>query len=611
MSRNERWTEMREINKNFPLNTTPGYGAGPILTPEMHIDSSERHIATFGKTGKGKSEGVSMPFIREVLRKGESGIILDPKKQCYNRMLPFIPEGYQVLCVDLRDPGSSPTGWNPLSLPLRLYRSGDPSDHDRAADMISDLWAGVYPRDMDKDQFWPTSAANLAKGLTYSLFDVAEEDEIHLDSVAAMMEQSETRNMAVMASKQLYDMLPEGCIAKRNLATYVTAPNETRASIHSVAASGMEIFSRSKGLMSLLADDTLNVMDLDVTRPFILFICVADESENYHSLAGLLVSQMTQHLIRKAQDMGGRLPVRVNIVLEELGSVGKSIPNLPNLLAAGRSRNIRMMLVLQSAEQLVDVYGKSKAEAICSCIGVEFCFSSNSWDTLSGWSRSCGERRNTSDGPLEPLITPAQLEAMPTGTALVKIDGRFKYITRLPMFYQMYPDLKERVPQPVSRSRRPVKTFDLVKYVTGDRQRKMDELRRNMLASASMHVTPIAPQEPNTQRGEVPFPMPDIGDLMKRIDERIKDMEEEEKAQNEKKRRREHTVLIRCEPAVKMDVIRILHTTCGMALSVLSKLVTPTKPFEVRVSSKAKAQQLIKEIREAGGQAVLKPESKT
>ena len=134
--------------------------------------------------------------------------------------------------------------------------------------MLSELWNGVYPYDGHSDKFWTDSSVNYSKGLTYGLFETASKDQINLDSVAVMMEQSEIRMGPGNLLKTFYENLPLDSLAKRNLATYVTAPNETRASIHSVAASGLEVFSRSKGLMEMLSDDTLNIMDIDVNRPF-------------------------------------------------------------------------------------------------------------------------------------------------------------------------------------------------------------------------------------------------------------------------------------------------------------------------------------------------------
>lgn len=452
MSRSERWNTVNEIKRRFHETTDPINGAGPVVYVEngrKYSDDSESHIAVIGRTGKGKSQCCSLPFMREILQKGESLIMLDPKGEGYKRNACYIPANYQVFCVDFRNPRKSPTKWNPLSTPYRLFRSKDPDDNDIACSMISELWSGVYHYDGCSDKFWTDSSANYAKGLTYGLFETASKEQINLDSVAVMMEQSEIRFGDGTLLKKFYESLPIDSLAKRNLATYATAPTETRASIHSVAASGLEVFSRSKGLMEMLGEDTLNIMDIDVDRPFVLIVITPDETDVYDALSGLLVSQVSQHLIRVAQEKGGKLPIRVNIILEELGSTGKSIPSLPNLMVAGRSRNLRLMLVLQSNAQLIDVYGKSKAETIDCCIGITIGFSTNSWETLNEWARRCGEKQIENSGHIikEQLITASQLAAMPTGTALVMVDSQYKFIAHIPFYDEMYDNSDWKSPQ--------------------------------------------------------------------------------------------------------------------------------------------------------------------
>ena len=482
MSRSERWNTKSEIKRRFGESSDSAAGAGPVIYVEngrKYIDDSEAHIAVIGRTGKGKSQCCSLPFMREILRKGESLIMLDPKGEGYKMNACYIPKQYQVFCVDFRSPRKSPTMWNPLSAPYRLYQSKDLDDNDIASSMLSELWNGVYPYDGLSEKFWTDASVNYAKGLTYGLFETASWDQINLDNIAVMMEQSEIRFSTGTLLKTFYESLPPASLAKRNLATYVTAPNETRASIHSVAASGLEIFSRSRGLMEMLGQDTLNILDMDVDRPFILIIITPDETDVYDTLSGLLVSQVSQHLIRIAQEKGGKLPIRVNMILEELGSVGKSIPSLPNLMTAGRSRNIRLMLVLQSSTQLVDVYGKNKAETIHACIGITIGFSTNSWETLIQWSQRCGERQIETGGQIikESLITPSQLGAMPTGTALIMVDNQYKFIAHLPFYNQMYDNSSWRLPLDIHPAQKSaVKSFSFEEMVKSKMKKQMDPM---------------------------------------------------------------------------------------------------------------------------------------
>ena len=614
MSRSERWNTVNEIKRRFHETTEAKNGAGPVVYVEngrKYSDDTESHIAVIGRTGKGKSQCCSLPYIREILQKGESLIMLDPKGEGYKKNACNIPENYQVFCIDFRNPRKSPTKWNPLSTPYRLFCS-NPDNKDIASSMLSELWNGVYPYDGHSDKFWTDAAVNYARGLTYGLFETVDEESINLDSVAVMMEQSEIRfgGPSNTILKEFYEQLDldsptKDSLAKRNLAPYITAPNETRASIHSVAASGLEVFSRSKGLMEMLSEDTLNLLDIDVEKPFACFIITPDETDVYDSLSGLLISQLTQHLIRVAQEKGGRLPIRVNIILEELGSVGKSIPTLPNLMVASRSRNIRLMLVLQSIAQLVDVYGKSKAETINSCIGITIGFSTNSWETLNEWAQRCGERQIERNGHIikEPLITASQLAAMPTGTALVMVDSQYKFIAHFPFYDEMYDNSKWKAPQhKPTASGRPFKSLDFEAMVKGIKKKQMESTLSGFSAER---------KDPEMPRG-FPFfeeagsegPM-DIDSLVAKIDAKIAELEAEEAAESKKQREaKKHHVIVTEGQSNRVRLARVIAAATGESLEKAAKRLTQT-PVDIAFNTKSEAEKFAKNVTNAGGKATI------
>ena len=609
MSRSERWNTVNEIKRRFHETTEAMNGAGPVVYVEngrKYSDDTESHIAVIGRTGKGKSQCCSLPYMREILKKGESLIMLDPKGEGYKKNACYIPEHYQVFCVDFRNPRKSPTKWNPLSTPYRLFCSKNPDDNDIASSMLSELWNGVYPYDGHSDKFWTDSSVNYAKGLTYGLFETAAKDQINLDSVAVMMEQSEIRMGSGNLLKTFYEDLPLDSLAKRNLATYVTAPNETRASIHSVAASGLEVFSRSKGLMEMLSDDTLNIMDIDVKRPFVLTVITPDETDVYDALSGLLVSQVSQHLIRVAQEMGGRLPIRVNIILEELGSVGKSIPSLPNLAVASRSRNLRLMLVLQSLAQLTDVYGKSKAETINSCIGITIGFSTNSWETLTEWAHRCGERQIENSGHIikEQLITASQLAAMPTGTALIMVDSQYKFIAHLPFYDEMYDNSKWKAPQYHSTTRgKQFRPFDFEGMVKDIKKKQMES---TLSGFSSERKAPAMPSGfPFLDDTHTDGPM-DIDSLVSRIDAKIAELEAEEEAERKRlEAEKKHHVIITGDQGNKAKIARVIAATTGESLAKAAKKLDHF-PVDIAFSTKSEAVKFAKEVTNAGGKAIIK-----
>ena len=609
MSRSERWNTAGEIKRRFHETTDPMNGAGPVIYVEngrKYSDDSESHIAVIGRTGKGKSQCCSLPFMREIFRKGESLIMLDPKGEGYRRNACYIPAEYQVFCVDFRNPRKSSTKWNLFRCIHRLFHSEDPDDKDIASSMISELWKGVYPYDGHSEKFWTDSSINYAKGLTYGLLETASEEQTNLESIAVMMEQSEIHFGAGTILKAFYDSLPEDSLAKRNLVTYVTAPSVTRASIHSIAASGLEVFSRSKGLMEMLSEDTLNVMDIDVNRPFALIIITPDETDVYDSLAGLLISQVSQHLIRAAQENGGKLGIRVNIILEELGSVGKSIPNLPNLMVAGRSRNIRLMLVLQSKAQLTDVYGESKAETINSCIGITIGFSTNSWETLTEWAQRCGEKEIETNGHMikEPLITAAQLAAMPTGTALVMADSQYKFIAHLPFYDEMYDNSGWTPPQyhPVTSGKR-LKPLDFTGMVKDIKKKQMEASPSN---TSAQRKPPEKPAGFPFAEGAGSDSLRNIGSLIPRIEETIAELIAERDAERKEQRAaRKHHVFVTDDGGHKEEIARIISAATGESMESAARKLEHL-PADLVFSTKSEAIKFAMDVIQAGGEATIK-----
>ena len=329
-----------------------------------------------GNTGSGKTQSAVLPFLDQVIKKKESAIVMDPKDELLRSVHKSIDSEYQLFCINLRRPSYSMSGWDPLKAIRTLLKSDKPEERDMGYDMLNDLWDCVYSEDKTNDVFWPQSAKSFAKGLTLSLFKYADPEQMNIRSVSVMMQQSEERvpRLSGIAAKGLYDLLPYGSIAKTNLGTYACACNETRGSIHSVAVNSMSAFCESEGIMSLLCRDDLSILDLDVSKPFLIFIVLPLESSRYDQLGGILVSQLVKYLYAAAYRLGGSLPIRTNLILEEIGAVAKAIPDLDRYMATGRSCNIRTVLVVQSLAQIEHAYGKEKSEAIKDCINLTIGF---------------------------------------------------------------------------------------------------------------------------------------------------------------------------------------------------------------------------------------------
>lgn len=487
--RSDRFTELRDIEKKYvPISADPSSG-GPVIysaNGENYIDRSESHIMVLGNTGMGKTQCCSLPFVRNSVIANESFIVIDPKGEIYDKTSCFAEKSHRVLCVDFRKPRKSPACWNPLKLITEMYLSVDKDEQDQASSFLDDFAESIQKYDKD-DQFWASASAELLKGIIYSLLELCDNKEkINMSSVCALLQDFNEKIGVNTYAKELAKSLPDDSLAKRHLLTFVNAPNDTRNSIYAVCSNSLKIFSQSKGLMNLICHDDLDIYNLDLNnKPLAVYIILPDETNAYDSLAAVLISQLTTHFITLAQTKNnGKLPSRLNVILEEIGSLGGALTNLPNLLSAGRSRNIRLMLLLQSTSQLEDIYGKSKAETINSCIGITIGFSTNSWSTLKEWEDRLGTRSVEQPNgmfALEPVITASQFAAMPRFTALIMIGARHKYITSFSPYDEMYDNSEWKPPakREFEDGREHIERFSLVDYIKHIKERERKKLFSN------------------------------------------------------------------------------------------------------------------------------------
>ena len=94
-----------------------------------------------------------------------------------------------------------------------------------------------------------------------------------------------------------------------------------------------------------------------------LFLIMSDTDSSFNFLISMVYSQLFNLLCEKADDVyGGRLPVHVRCLIDECANIGQ-IPNLENVVATIRSREISACLVLQAQSQLKALY-KDNADTI-------------------------------------------------------------------------------------------------------------------------------------------------------------------------------------------------------------------------------------------------------
>ncbi len=480
--KNEKWANEREIKKVLTEKACPLVGdsiGGPVLyhaSQQSWIYGGEGHFMNFGVSGAGKSRRCSIPTTRMLIESGESFAVVDPKGEIYNQTACYLGDTYEWYVLNFRDMAASMC-WNPLMEPYRLYTSQDPSEREQACQMIDDLAASLYPIVGNNDPFWPCQARDLFAGACYLLFENARPEEVHIASVFHMISQGEETLGQGTYLKLLIDELPRDSIGGMMLKSYVTTANDTKGGIRSTFFMGISKFVRSAEMLKTLGNDQINIYGHTGQKPVAIYVILPDETPVFNELAGVFMSQITLHYIHLAQkNFNGRLPVRFNVILEELGNIGKAVPNLAYLMSASRSRNIRCHLFLQNMSQLSDIYGEEGAQTITSNADIILAFRTTHWGTLEELSKKCGQRSVCQDGSFhtEPLITPTQLGAMKTGQGLVMISGRTKYIVNLPDYSEMFDLSNWRMPVPLVRKNMQTPgVFDIRAFVKEMKRKKL------------------------------------------------------------------------------------------------------------------------------------------
>ena len=545
--RSEEWTRKAKLKRVLIKD-----GAGPVVFCEngnIYVNTGEGHVMWLGVSGAGKSRRGLIPFAMSVIKNQQSGVFIDPKGEIYQYTKDMISCLYDLHVIDFRKLfEKSAEGWNPLSGAYKLWKSGSPKDKHEAGQLIEELAFAMFPNSVHADAFWINEARALFIGVVYALFSYAKPEQINLASCYYMIAEGEERYGACSYIKEFVKIVAKNESVAMQLESYVTTASDTAGGIRSVYLDGLSQYARSEFVRDFLSHDELRIDELKGDRPTLVYIILPDETKIFDHIAATLCSQMMNHYIRIAeQDYNGKLPVRINFLLDELGNIGGALKDsLPHLLTAGRSRNIRCGLALQSLSQLQAVFGAENAQTIISNCDVRITYRVNDYNTLSELSKLLGEKEINCDGHVsrEPLATPSQLSAFTTGQCLVMISGRLKFITTLPDFTEM--NISHYRPEKTAVvTRRKIgefSFFDIKDFVKRAKTEEMNE-KNSFSIHGFLQTDNTVDKKENAERKKCVYGDDQLLDeLIKNIDRQIAELEEEErkekKAKKDKKERK-------------------------------------------------------------------------
>src|SRR5574344_169318 len=526
-SKYSRWATTKEIKKElkkvYPGQDTSSVAGMPLINngKEIWVDDGEYHSLILGSTGSGKTEMLVQPLVKILAKKGESMIITDPKGEIYEKNAIELKEkGYNIVLLNFRDPQKG-NAWNPLTLPYSLYKNGN---QDKANELLDDLAMNILYDEsaQGQDPFWEKTSADYFAGLALGLFDDATEEQINLNSINLITTAGEEKMGNSTYIKEYYSYKDPTSPAYVNVVSTLMAPTETKSSILSVFKQKIKLFSSRQNLSEMLARSDFDMKDIGKKKTAV-FLVVQDEKKTYHSLVTIFIKQCYETLIDVAQESGGKLPFRTNFILDEFANM-PPLKDVTTMVTAARSRKIRFNFIIQNFAQLTQVYGKENGDTIKGNCGNIIYLISSELNALEEISKMCGEEKSKEKDKTvsTQLVSVSDLERLKKWSIIVLRTRMMPYKTELTPNFKLveqhswgkdyvlasYPD----------REKRDLQYFDIKKFVDAKKEAKIKEI----LGNASK--TPSTKEKEEVKPGSF-----NVDELVRRIDAKIAELEEEEK----------------------------------------------------------------------------------
>lgn len=546
---------LKKVEVTDPVYTDAGF---PLINDgkEIWVDPGESHNIVVGSTGAGKTQDVVLPLVKILAKHGESMIVTDPKAEIYKNNAGLLKKrGYKIVVLNFREPQKG-NCWNPLALPYKLYKSGDT---DKAMELLDDVASNIlYEEGGQKDAFWEKSSADYFTALALGLFEDAKEEEVNLNSISVMTTVGEERFAGRSTYiKEYFNEKDPASAAYTCASGTVMAAEETKASILSTFKQKIRLFASREILSEMLSHSDFDMFDIGKHKTAV-FLIIQDEKKTYHSLATIFVKQCYETLIGVAQETeNGVLPVRTNFILDEFQNM-PPLKDITTMVAAARSRHIRLTMIIQNFAGLDAVYGKEVAQTIrANCNNLLYLLTTE-LSALEEISKLCGDKKvKVGKGDKEheesrPLITVAELQLMKEHEAIAIRTRQRPLKTKLYPNWKMNWGVKNYEADPfVLRNIEPIKVFDLKRFV----EQKREEKLRSMMEDNN-NENPFMGENPFKQ--QMPMPMQnnpfmssmkqdfDVNELVKKIDEKIAELEKEEQEENiakQNEEKQEETVI--------------------------------------------------------------------
>ena len=446
------------------------------------IDSGDIHCLMIGAAGVGKTAHFLYPNIEYACASGMSFLTTDTKGDLFRNYAGIAEKyyGYQTSILDLRNPTRS-EGNNILTLvnkymdiyleePENLQAKAKAEKYAKITAKTIICSDGSSAGNYGQNAYFYDAAEGLLTSVILLVAEYCPPPKRHIVSVFKliqdMMAPSPVKNRSLF--QILMDKLPENHKAKWFAGAALNSGDQAMASVLSTAMSRLNAFLDSEMEQILCFDSTMDTESF-CTKKSAIFLVLPEEDNTKYFMVSLFLQQLYREMLMIADEHGGKLPNRVMLFADEIGTIPK-VESMEMMFSAGRSRRISMVPIIQSFAQLEKNYGKEGSSIIIdNCQDILFGgFAPNSESaeilskalgnrTVLGGSVSRGKHDPSQSLQMmgRPLMSPDELKTLPKGNFILAKTGCCPMRTQLPLFLKWGIHFEEPYEMP-EKAARPV-----------------------------------------------------------------------------------------------------------------------------------------------------------
>ena len=425
------------------------------------VDEGDIHCLMIGAAGVGKTANFLYPNIEYACASGMSFVTTDTKGDLFRNYAGIAKGhyGYRVSILDLRNPTRS-DGGNILTMVNKYMDEYLADTGNLAAKARAEKYAkitaktiicsdGAQASSYGQNAFFYDAAEGLLASVILLIAEYCPPQKRHIVSVFKLLQDlmapSPVKNRNLF--QLLMDKLPAEHKARWFAGAALNSAEQAMASVLSTTMSRLNAFLDSEMEQILCFDSTLDTETFCTTKAAI-FIVLPEEDNTKYFMVSLFLQQLYREMLSIADEHGGKLPGRVMVFADEIGTIPK-IESMEMMFSAGRSRRISMVPIIQSFAQLQKNYGKEGSSIITdNCQDIlfgGFAPNSESADILSKalgnrtvLSGSISRGKNDPSQSLQmmgrPLMSPDELKTLPKGHFILAKTGCCPMQTKLPLF---------------------------------------------------------------------------------------------------------------------------------------------------------------------------------